>query len=91
MPRGHPALNDEQKQEIINRIKNEGAKVPDLAKEYGVHPRTIYNLLRNKACEPNTALELAKTKRENDALLRIIGQLVARQESGKKNQYGRSN
>jgi len=90
MPKGYPTLNNEQKQEILRRIQNEGAKVADLAREYGVNPRNIYNFLRNKTSSPNTDLELARSKRENDALLRIIGKLVAQQEAGKKNQYGRS-
>lgn len=91
MPKGYPTLTNENKKEILRKVQNEGAKAADLAKEYGVNPRNIYNFLRNKVCSPNANLELAKLKRENDSLLRIIGQLVAQQEIGKKNQYGRSN
>lgn len=63
----------------------------DLAKEYGVIPKTIYNLLRNSGQNSGTLLELAKIKREKEALLKIIGQLVADQRLGKKiqNRYGR--
>ena len=75
MPTGYPALNIKQKQEIITRIKERGEKVADLAKEYGVVPKTIYNLLKNKVNEPNIALELARVKREKDALLQVVGQL----------------
>jgi Mor family transcriptional regulator len=71
MPTGYPSLNAKQKQEIINRIKEKGEKVPDLAKEYGVWSKTIYNLLRNKVNQPNDALELARVKRERDALLQM--------------------
>jgi transposase-like protein len=49
MPRGYPSLTEEQKQEIIKRIKEKGERVPDLAKEYGIIPKTIYNLLRKTA------------------------------------------
>ncbi|MFT6332392.1 MAG: Mor family transcriptional regulator [Lentimonas sp.] len=48
MPTGYPALTANQKQEIITRIRDNGEKVPDLAKEYGVWSRTIYNLLKIK-------------------------------------------
>jgi transposase-like protein len=75
MPTGYPSLTAKQKQEIITRIKENGEKVPDLAKEYGVWSKTIYNLLRNKVNQPNDALELARVKRERDALLQVVGQL----------------
>ncbi len=78
----------EQKQEIINRVKEKGELVADLAKEYGVTPKTIYNLLRRTAQGPGALLELAKLKRENEALLKIIGQLTAQEKLGKKRQYG---
>lgn len=84
MPRGYPALTQEQKQEIIGRVKDKGERVSELAKEYGVVPKTIYNLLANKVQGSNALLELAKLKRENEALLKIIGQLVADNQLGKK-------
>jgi len=84
MPRGYPSLSIEQKQEIINRVKEKGERVAGLAQEYGVQPKVIYNLLRGTVSGPNTLLELAKLKREKEALLQIIGQLVADQRLGKK-------
>jgi transposase-like protein len=89
MPKGYPTVGSEQKQEIINRIKERGERVPDLAKEYGIVPKTIYNLLRKTAQGPGALLELAKLKRENEALLKIIGQLTAQEKLGKKRRYGR--
>lgn len=76
MPRGYPVLNNEQKEEIILRIKEKGEKVSDLAKEYGINPKNIYNLLKKQINQPNIALELAKVKRERDTLLQIVGELV---------------
>lgn len=89
MPRGYPSLSEEQKQEIIKRIKEKGERVPDLAKEYGVLPKIIYNLLRGSVQGTSALLELAKLKRENEALLKIIGQLTAAEKLGKKMRYGR--
>lgn len=89
MPKGYPSLSEEQKQEIAKRIKEKGERVPDLAKEYGIVPKTIYNLLRSTAQGSGALLELAKLKRENEALLKIIGQLTAQEKLGKKRQYGR--
>ena len=48
MPTGYPSLTKNQKQEIIARIKDKGEKVSDLAKEYGVWSKTIYNLLKTE-------------------------------------------
>jgi hypothetical protein len=76
MPRGYPSLTSKQKEEIILRIKEKGEKVPDLCKEYGVWSKTIYTLLKKQVNQPNVVLELAKIKRERDALLQIVGELV---------------
>ena len=84
MPKGYPALTQLQKQEIISRIKDKGEKVSDLAKEYGVVTKTIYNLLKNQVNQPNIALELAKVKRERDALLKVVGQLFFENNMNKK-------
>lgn len=90
MPRGYPSLTPEQRQEIMSRIKEKAERVPDLAKEYGVRPQVIYGLLTGSANSPNTLLELSKLKREHDALLKIVGQLIVDQKLGKKiaHRYG---
>lgn len=91
MPRGYPSLTQEQKKEITVRIKEKGERVADLAKEYGVLPRNIYSFLSRSGQNSGTLLELAKLKREKDALLKIVGQLIVDQKLGKKIQhrYGR--
>lgn len=90
MPRGYPSLSNEQKQAIVARVKDKGERVADLAKEYGVLPRTIYGYLSRSGQNSGALLELSKLKREKDALLRIVGQLVVDQRLGKKiiNRYG---
>jgi len=89
MPKGYPSLSREQKEEIIKRIKEKGERVVVLAQEYGVDPKTIYNALRGIATQSGTLLEIAKLKREKDALLKIIGELVAEKQLGKKSRHGR--
>ena len=84
MPTGYPALTTKQKEEIIARIRDNGEKVPDLAKEYGVWSKTIYNLLRNKVNQPNIALELARVIRERDVLLKVVGELFVENKMNKK-------
>ena len=84
MPTGYPSLNSKQKEEIILRIKEKGERVSDLSKEYGVWPRTIYTLLKRQVNQPNDALELARVKRERDALLQIVGELVFENKKNRK-------
>lgn len=84
MPKGYPSLSQEQKQTIITRIKEKGERVADLAKEYGVSPKAIYNYLKCSSSNSSVWLELAKVKREKEALLKIVGQLVVNQQIGKK-------
>ena len=87
MPKGYPSLTSEQKQEIASRIKDKGERVADLAKEYGVQPKTIYNFISRSGTASGHLLELAKIKREKDALLKIVGQLIVDQKLGKKTQH----
>lgn len=84
MPRGIPSLSEVQKLEIIKRVTDKGERVSELAREYDVVPKIIYNLLKNKANQHQAVIELAKLKRENEALISIIGQLVAESKLGKK-------
>ena len=88
MPRGYPSLSTEQKQEVIKRIKDKGEKVSDLAKEYGIVPKAIYNLLSRSVQGSANLLELAKLKREHEALLKIVGELLISQKLGKKTRQG---
>jgi len=90
MPRGIPSFDAEQKKTVLSRVKDNGEKVPDLAKEYGVNPNVIYRLLGNQTQGASLFLELAKARKENEKLLKIIGQLVAANEAGKKIKYGKN-
>jgi transposase-like protein len=85
--KGYPSLFPEQKREIVARIKEKGERVADLAKEYGVQPRIIYGYLSRSGQNSGTLLELAKLKREKEALLKIVGQLIVDQKLGKKIQH----
>ena len=64
MPRGYSSLNKDQKQEIIFKVRDKAAKAPDLAKEYGVSTKVIYNLLRRQVITPNLSLEISKLKKD---------------------------
>ena len=95
--RNKVVIDDDLKDKIVNHITklfqnkkrfkdafDKGEKVPDLAKEYGVWSKTIYNLLRNKINQPNIALELARVIRERDVLLKVVGELFVENKINKK-------
>jgi transposase-like protein len=66
----------EIKDEIINKLKHEGASVSDLATQYGISNRTIYAWLGTKAKGVVSVLEHNKLKKENEQLKQIIGDLT---------------
>lgn len=73
------------KEEILLKTKN-GEKVMELANQYGISPKTIYNWLRNQVKPDISIMEWNKLKRENEELKRIIGLITLELERGKKNQ-----
>lgn len=78
-------INEELKQKIIEKIKNEGLSASQASEEFGLSKNTIYNWIGSKARGEPSVLELAKIKRENNELKQIIGGLALDMERGKKN------
>ena len=66
----------EIKDEIINKLKQDGLSVMDAAKQYGISDKTIYNWLGTKAKGVVSVLEHNKLKKENEQLKQIIGDLT---------------
>jgi len=66
----------EIKQQIINRIKNEGVSVLQASKDHGVSTKTIYNWLKDTVSQNISFLEYARLKKENKLLLEIVGKLT---------------
>lgn len=79
-------INEQTKQLIVNKIRNEGLSVPQAADEFGVSRNAIYNWIGAKAKGEPSILELSRLKKENDQLKQIIGGLALEKERGKKNQ-----
>lgn len=79
-------INEEIKQKIINKIRNDGLSVPKAAEEFGISPNAIYNWIGAKAKGEPSILEISKLKKENAELKQIIGGLTLNMERGKKNQ-----
>jgi len=72
-----------QLQEIELRLR-EGERVKDLAVEYGVTTKTIYNHIKKNAATDGTILEMNRLKRENKALKELVGMVTLELKKEKK-------
>ena len=66
----------EIKEQIINRIKNEGVSVVQAAKDHGVNENTIYNWISKKTEGQPSLSENIKLKREIDQLYKLVGEIT---------------
>ena len=66
----------EVKEQIINRIKNEGVSVADAAKDAGVSDASVYTWLGKKVEGGPSVLEVARLKKENSILLQLVGEMT---------------
>ncbi len=76
----------EVKEQIINRIKNDGVPVSEAAKEHGVSEGTIYGWISKKIENQPSISDILKLKRENLALKELVGEITLKlSETQKKN------
>lgn len=73
--KGH-RVSREVKEQIINRIKNEGVSVVQASKDHAVSEKTIYSWIAKKTDGQPTLGEIIKLKRENLALKELIGEIT---------------
>ncbi len=66
----------ELKEQIINRIKNDGVTVVQAAKDHGIAENTIYAWLSKKVEGQPTLAEIIRLKRENAQLLQLVGEIT---------------
>lgn len=66
----------ELKEQIINRIKNDGITVVQAAKDHGISEGTIYTWLSRKVEGQPTLAEIVRLKRENAQLLQLVGEMT---------------
>lgn len=69
-------VSPEVKEQILNRIKNDGVTVADAAKEHGLDDSTIYYWIAKGTKGNPTVLEVAKLKKENESLLKLVGEIT---------------
>jgi transposase-like protein len=77
-------ISKEVKEQILNRIKNDGISVTEAAKDHGLSYRTIYGWLSRGAVGQPTWNELNKLKKERNELLRIVGELTINLSNAQK-------
>ena len=65
----------EVKEQIINRIKNDGITVVQAAQEHGISEGTIYAWIARKV-DGVSYSEIIKLKRENAQLLQLVGEIT---------------
>jgi len=76
----------EVKEQILNRIKNEGVSISQAAEEHGLSARTIYGWLRKKVDGFPAMSDVLKLKKENAALKELVGEITLKlSETQKKN------
>ena len=63
------------KEQIINRIKNDGVTVVQAAQEHGVSENTIYAWIAKKV-DGVSYSEIIKLKRENAQLYQLVGEIT---------------
>lgn len=73
----------EVKAEILLKVK-QGEKVLDLAKQYGISDRSIYNWLKGKLESEVSYREYKRVLKENEDLKKILGVVTLELERAKK-------
>lgn len=74
----------ELKEQIINRIKNEGVSVVQAAKDHGVAEGTIYTWIAKRTEGLPTVSDIIKLKRENAQLMQLVGEITLKLSETKK-------
>lgn len=84
MPRGVPLVSQEVRDQILKRIREEGVSVAQAAEEHGIKSRVIYQWISKGVTAPPSILEIARLRRENQALKEVIGELTLEMSLAKK-------
>jgi transposase len=77
-------IKKEIKEEILDRVRNQGLSVPDAAKHYGINNRTIYGWLAKAGLNNPNTQKLRELTNENERLYAIIGRLTTELNKVKK-------
>jgi transposase len=79
------AIPREIREEILEKVR-QGEKVSELTQDYGLGQKTIYTWLAKEGAPGLSRLEIARLKRENEALKLLVGELALEKSKREKNQ-----
>ncbi len=68
-------VSEENWSDILKRVKD-GERVTEVAAEFGISTKTIYNRLSSKTNTDSSALEMSRLRRENKALKELVGKIT---------------
>jgi len=68
----------ELKEQIINRIKNDGVTVAQAALDHGIGEDTIYTWIAKKADGGSTISEVIRLKKEANQPYQLVGEITLR-------------
>ena len=74
----------DMKEQIINRIKNDGISVIEASKDHGISENTIYGWIAKKTEGQPTLSEIIKLKKENAQLLQLVGEMTLKLSDAQK-------
>ena len=77
-------ITPDVREQIINRVKHEGVSIKQIAEEHGITDSAIYKWLGKNVEGSASLLELAKLRRENDELLRLVGLMTLKLSEAQK-------
>jgi len=77
-------ISKEVRDQILKRIKDEGVSVAQASEEHGVSTHTIYRWLTKGASSNPSWNEIAKLKKENKALLGLVGEITMKLSCAQK-------
>lgn len=69
-------ISADVKKQIMERIKEGGTSISQIADEHGISNRTIYGWLSKGATATPSWIEFNKLRKENAALKELIGKLT---------------
>jgi transposase-like protein len=68
-------ISNEIKEQVLNRIKNDGVSVADAAKDHGISTHSIYNWL-GAGARSISMIEYNKLRKENERLKQLLGEIT---------------
>jgi len=77
------------KEEVVEKIKTSGKPVAEVASEYGINVKSVYNWLKGGIKQDGSILEINRLKRQNEELMRLVGEMTLELKKKRKDRGGK--